>query len=78
MTTIAHAQYPQQRPNGLWRGASAMTMGFTGTTSKLFLNAFNSVETVGMDKFLKLVESRNNPYERQRGLITGTYTNHHD
>lgn len=54
-----------------------MTMGLTGGVSKLFLNAFNSVETVGLDNFLKLVESRNDPYERQRGLITGTHARTH-
>lgn len=49
-----------------------MTMGFTGATSKFFLNAFSHVETVGLDNFLKIVESRHDPYDRQRGLITGT------
>lgn len=71
MATIAHGQYPQKRPNGLWRGMSAMTMGLTGSISKLFLNAFNNVETVGLDRFVELLESRSDPYERQRGLITG-------
>lgn len=80
MSNVVHAHYPQRRPNALWWGASAMTMGLVGTTSKLFLNLFNSVETVGLDNFLKLVESREDPLERQRGLITGTScipTNHH-
>lgn len=71
MATVTHGQYPQRRPNGLWRGASSMTMGLTGSISKLFLNGFNSLETVGLDKFLDLVESRHDPFERQRGLITG-------
>lgn len=72
MTVIAHGQYPQRRPNGLWRGSSAMTLGLTTTASKVFLNAFNSLETIGLDNFLKLVEERNDPFERQRGLITGS------
>lgn len=72
MTTIAHGQYPQRRPNGLWRGMSAMTMGMTACISKVFLNTFNNVEAIGLDGFVKLLESRSDPYERQRGLITGT------
>lgn len=72
MTTIAHGQYPQRRPNGLWRGASAMVMGLTCSISKGFLNGFNSLEVIGLDNFVKLLEERADPYERQRGLITGT------
>lgn len=72
MTTIAHGQYPQRRPNGLWRGTSAMTMGLTGSISKLFLQGFNNLEVIGLDNFVKLLESRSDPYERQRGLLTGT------
>lgn len=73
MTTIAHGQYPQKRPNGLWRGMSAMTMGFTSTTSKFFLYGFNNVEVIGLDKFVELLASRQDPFERQRGLITGKH-----
>lgn len=71
MTTIAHGQYPQRRPNGLWRGSSAMVMGMTGTTSKGFLNGLNEVQTTGLDNFVKLLDSREDPFQRQRGLITG-------
>lgn len=71
MTTIAHGQYPQRRPNGLWRGASAMVMGTTGTLSKTFLKGCSNLEVIGLDKFVELLESRRDPYERQRGLITG-------
>lgn len=49
-----------------------MTMGLTGSISKLFLQGLNNVEVVGLDKFVKLLESRSDPYERQRGLLTGT------
>lgn len=71
MTTIAHGQYPQRRPNGLWRGSSAMVMGLTGTVSKGFLNGLNDVQTTGLDNFVKLLDSREDPFQRQRGLITG-------
>ncbi|KKY39288.1 putative acyltransferase-like protein [Diaporthe ampelina] len=70
MATIAHGQYPQRRPNGLWRGSSAMVMGFTGTLSKGFLNGLNEVQTTGLDNFVKLLDSRQDPFQRQRGLIT--------
>lgn len=71
MATIAHGQYPQRRPNGLWRGSSAMVMGLTGTLSKGFLNGLNEVQTTGLDNFVKLLDSREDPFQRQRGLITG-------
>lgn len=71
MSTIAHGQYPQRRPNGLWRGSSAMVMGLTGTLSKGFLNGLNEVQTTGLDNFVKLLDSREDPFQRQRGLITG-------
>ncbi|KAF3769898.1 hypothetical protein M406DRAFT_284375 [Cryphonectria parasitica EP155] len=70
MTTIAHGQYPQRRPNGLWRGTSAMIMGLTTTLSKGFLSGLNNLEVIGLDNFVELLESRSDPYERQRGLIT--------
>ncbi|KUI60562.1 Lysophosphatidylcholine acyltransferase [Cytospora mali] len=71
-TNIAHGQYPQRRPNGLWRGSSAMVMGLTGALSKGFLNGLNDLEVVGLDNFMKILESRTDPFERQRGLITVT------
>lgn len=73
-TTIAHGQYPQKRPNGLVRGSSAMVMGLTGVLSKGFLNGLNDLEVIGMDNFMELLESRADPFQRERGLITGTAT----
>ncbi|KAK2605088.1 hypothetical protein N8I77_007961 [Diaporthe amygdali] len=70
MATIAHGQYPQRRPNGLWRGSSAMVMGLTGTLSQGFLNGLNDVQTTGLDNFVRILESREDPFQRQRGLIT--------
>ncbi|KAI3400979.1 hypothetical protein diail_1187 [Diaporthe ilicicola] len=70
MTTIAHGQYPQRRPNGLWRGSSSIVMGLTGTLSKGFLNGLSDVQTTGLDNFIKILESREDPFQRQRGLIT--------
>lgn len=72
MTAISYGQYPQRRPNGIVRGCSAMTLGLTTSISKGFLNGFNTLETVGLDNFVKLLEERHDPFERQRGLITGS------
>ncbi|KAK7737051.1 Lyso-phosphatidylcholine acyltransferase [Cytospora paraplurivora] len=69
-TTIAHGQYPQKRPNGLVRGSSAMVMGLTGVLSKGFLNGLNDLEVIGMDNFMELLESRADPFQREKGLIT--------
>lgn len=71
-SNIAHGQYPQRRPNGVWRGASSMVMGVTGVLSKSFLNGLNDLEVFGLDNFLEILESRTDPFQRQRGLITGT------
>lgn len=48
-----------------------MIMGLTGTVSKGFLNGLNEVQTTGLDNFVKLLDSREDPFQRQRGLITG-------
>lgn len=69
MTTITNA--PKRQPHTLWRGASSFVMGVTGALSKGFLYGLNSVETVGMERFLELLEARKNPWSRERGLITG-------
>lgn len=69
-SSIAHGQYPQRRPNGLWRGTSAMVMGLTGTLSKTFLYGLNDLEVFGLDNFMQILESRRDPSQRQRGLIT--------
>lgn len=73
MAEVVWAQYPQRRPNGLIRGSSATVIGLTTTISKVFLNGFNSLETVGLENFLKVLKERDNPFERQRGLLTGMY-----
>lgn len=51
-----------------------MVMGLTGTLSKSFLNGLNDLEVFGLDNFVELLESRSDPFQRQRGLITGTAT----
>ncbi|KAI4670136.1 uncharacterized protein J4E79_000417 [Alternaria viburni] len=59
-----------EAPSGPWRAASAFTMGAVGLLCKGFLNGLSKVETHGMDGFLKLLDEREDPASRQRGLIT--------
>jgi monolysocardiolipin acyltransferase len=49
-------------------------MGLTGGLFKGFLNAFNEVEVIGLQRFLELLDSRKDIQNRQRGLITGALT----
>lgn len=60
-----------EAPSGPWRAASAFTMGAVGLLCKGFLNGLSKVETHGMEGFLKLLDEREDPASRQRGLITG-------
>lgn len=60
-----------EAPSGPWRAASVFTMGAVGLLCKGFLNGLSTVETYGMDKFLKLLDERENPAQREKGLITG-------
>lgn len=60
-----------EAPSAPWRAASAFTMGAVGLLCKGFLSGLSKVETHGLDKFLKLLDERENVEGRQRGLITG-------
>lgn len=59
-----------EAPSAPWRAASVFTMGAVGLLCKGFLG-LNKIETHGMDRFLKLLDKRQDPKERERGLITG-------
>jgi monolysocardiolipin acyltransferase len=48
-----------------------MIMGMTGVISRVFLYGFNTVEVTGLSNFLHLLDSRRDPANRQRGLLTG-------
>jgi monolysocardiolipin acyltransferase len=65
-----------EAPSGPWRAASIFTMGAVGLLCKGFLNGLSKVETHGMDEFLKLLDQREDPAKRERGLITGTHWRH--
>ena len=60
-----------EAPSGPWRAASVFTMGAVGLLCKGFLKGLSTVETHGMDKFLRLLDEREDPAKRERGLITG-------
>ena len=53
------------------RFTSTLIMGLTGVISKTVLYGFNSVEVTGLPAFLDLLDQRQDPERRQRGLITG-------
>jgi monolysocardiolipin acyltransferase len=48
-----------------------MIMGMTGVLSKAFLYGFNKVEVTGLTRFLDILDSRRDPANRKRGLLTG-------
>lgn len=64
-----------EAPSGPWRAASTFTMATVGLLCKGFLTGLSNVETHGMEKFLKLLDERENVEERQRGLLTGMRLN---
>jgi monolysocardiolipin acyltransferase len=47
-------------------------MAMTGVAVKCFIYGLNRVEVIGLPKFLDLLDSRRDPENRERGLITGT------
>jgi monolysocardiolipin acyltransferase len=46
-------------------------MGLTGGLCRAFYYGLNNVETVGLDKFLKILDRRKDIEGRERGLVTG-------
>lgn len=60
-----------QQPSLPWRMTSSMVMGLTAALSRGFLYGLNSVEVVGLDRFLEVLDKRKDVEKRQRGLITG-------
>ncbi len=64
---------PPQQPGLPWRIASSVVMGVTGLLSKGFIYGLNRVEVVGLDGFLRILDSRRDVEKRQRGLVTGGF-----
>ncbi|KAI1504268.1 hypothetical protein F5X99DRAFT_373066 [Biscogniauxia marginata] len=59
-----------QQPSLPWRMTSSLVMGLTGSLSRGFLYGLNSVEVVGLQRFLDILDQREDIEKRQRGLIT--------
>ena len=58
-------------PSLPWRIGSVMVMGGIGTLVRTFMNIPNTQRAHGLDKFLDLVDDREDVGRRKRGLITG-------
>ncbi len=71
---MAASKGPAQQPGWPRRLVSTVVMGMTGVMSKVFIYGLNRVEVVGLDGFLKMLDSRRDVEKRQRGLITGVYS----
>ncbi|KAI2626704.1 acyltransferase [Hypoxylon sp. NC1633] len=61
---------PPHQPPLSWRVRSSMAMGFTSALFRAFLYGFNSVEVVGLERFLDVLDKRKDVDKRERGLIT--------
>ncbi|MCJ1354449.1 MAG: hypothetical protein MMC33_004438 [Icmadophila ericetorum] len=61
--------HPEQ-PSLPWRMASSFTMGFIGIICRVAMKAGNHSEMHGLDEFLELLDKREDPKKRERGLIT--------
>jgi monolysocardiolipin acyltransferase len=60
-----------REPSLPWRIGSALTIGTVGSLCRTFLYALNETETVGLDRFLKILDERRDLDGRTRGLLTG-------
>ena len=58
-------------PSLSWRLGSSALMGIMGSLTRLFMHGANTQDSHGLDHFLELVDSREDPSRRQNGLITG-------
>ncbi len=72
LTSMDAAKGPHLQPSLSSRITAAVVTGLTGVWCKGFLYGLNQVEVIGLDKFLRLLESRQDVEKRQRGLITGS------
>lgn len=58
-------------PSALWRGLSAAVMFGIGGFCRSFMLVASKPEINGLESFLELVDSRRDPRNRERGLVTG-------
>ncbi|KAL7626579.1 Lyso-phosphatidylcholine acyltransferase [Parahypoxylon ruwenzoriense] len=61
---------PLKQPSLPWRMTSSIVMGLTAALSRSFLYGLNSVEVIGLERFLDVLDKRKDVDKRQRGLIT--------
>lgn len=61
------------QPSLSWRIRSSITMGAIGVLSRLFMFGANKTEVYGLQKFLELLDEREDIKCRRRGLITGEH-----
>ncbi len=61
-------------PSLPWRFSSALIMGLTGSASRSFLYGLNHTEVIGLDRFMQVLDKREDVEGRERGLITGIYS----
>lgn len=67
---VSSARLPPQRPGLPWRMTSSFAMGLTGMLSRGFLYGLNTVEVTGLQRFLDILDQRQDAEKRRRGLIT--------
>ncbi|KAK7935413.1 tafazzin protein [Apiospora marii] len=61
---------PLEQPSLPWRMSSSFILGATCMLSRGFLYGLNTVETNGLDRFLEILDKREDVNKRERGLIT--------
>ncbi|KAI9799038.1 MAG: hypothetical protein M1833_004232 [Piccolia ochrophora] len=61
---------PPAHPSLPWRIASSATMGVSGAIARAFLFGANRTEVDGLDRFLEILDEREDVAGRERGLIT--------
>lgn len=59
-------------PSVAWRKLSSATMFGVGALCRTFLLGLNYPEFHGLETFIELLDARQDPSARSRGLITGT------
>lgn len=64
------AQERPDEPPLSHRIPSTLTIGFIGSLCRTFLYVFSKTEVHGLDRFVRILDERKDPENRERGLIT--------
>ncbi|KAL2856187.1 hypothetical protein BJX68DRAFT_253389 [Aspergillus pseudodeflectus] len=62
-----------ESPSAFWRGLSSTTIVGVAALCRSFLYACSRPETHGLEPFLELLDSRKDPSQRTKGLLTELY-----